>query len=66
MAGAGHIMDISDPSFPNSAGTGAINSALPLIRICGISYFPFATSARGLGTYCQVKLIFNYSHVSSP
>jgi hypothetical protein len=49
MAGAGHMMNIPYPSFPDCAGLCPVNGALALIRVCGISDFPFAASA---GIFC--------------
>ena len=43
---AGHIVDIPDPAFPDSAHLSPINRTLALFGICGIRRLPFTGLAR--------------------
>ena len=48
VSGTGHIVDIPDPAFPNSAHLSSINRTLALLGICGVRRLPF-TGLAGLG-----------------
>jgi hypothetical protein len=54
MSGAGHIVHVPYPPFPDCAGFGSIYSALTLMRIRRIGYFPFAASAGHFGIFFSV------------
>jgi hypothetical protein len=66
MFGAGHVVDIPNPSLPNGSHGGPVHRALPLVRIGRIGYLPFAGPARGFGTLGDVKLGFDNAHNFSP
>jgi hypothetical protein len=49
MLGAGHVVNIPNPSLPNGSHGGSVNGALPLVGIGRIGYLPFAGPAGCFG-----------------
>jgi hypothetical protein len=59
MTGAGHVVNVPDPSFPDGTGFGSIDRALSLHGVCRIGDFPFTNPARFARIFFSVKLTFN-------
>lgn len=59
MTGAGHVVNVPDPSFPDGTGFGSINCALSLHGVCRIGDFPFTIPARFARIFFSVKLTFD-------
>ena len=66
MPGAGHIMYIPDPSFPNRAHFGSIDCTLALVWVGWIGNLPFTGSTGFARVFFFVELAFNRFHKKTP